>query len=459
MKRYLDSEIAQLRVPTHSVEAESSVLGALLLDNGAWDRVGDLLVDTDFYRAEHKLIYAAVGALINATKPADVITVYEHLQNKGKADEVGGLSYLNSLAQYVPSAANIRRYAEIIAERAMMRAMAKAAETVGELALQAGLTVAERVDKAQAVVQSLQVGAGRVMPTAIDGSVVSLLARIQAAQDGVSPPCLPSLFAGLDQRMGGGFKGGKQVIIAARPSIGKSSLAEQICLNLALNGYPTAFFSQEMGKDELTDRAIANLGRIGLDRVISGNLHENEWPRLTEAIEKVRNLPLYLDDQPSLTLHDISAKVRMLKRQHDIKLVVIDYIQLCDGGRAKDNRHHQIEELSRGTKKLSKQLDICIVLLSQLNRDVEKRTNGRPVLSDLKESGSIEEDADVVMLLSRGQVSADGVQTILCDIPKNRQGRVGSVTLSFDGQYQSWRESTIPFEFKQPARGQYGADL
>jgi replicative DNA helicase len=442
-----------------SNESESSVLGALLLDNEAWDSVGDVLKPDQFYDKSHRLIFGAVGALINAGKPADVITVYGHLQNLGKADDTGGLSYLNALAQYVPSASNARRYAEIVHEKALMRAMVAAADKARELAVTSGLSVAERLDQSQSLFQAIQLGTDKVMPTAIDSSVARLLDRLQDAADGVVPPCLPSTFPALNQMLGGGFKGGKQIIIAARPSIGKSSLAEDICLNLALAGHPAAFFSQEMSKDELTDRAVANLGRINLDRIITGKLEENEWTRLTEAVDQIRNAPLFLDDQPALTLHDISSKARMLKRQHGIKLIVIDYVQLCDGGTAGEKRHHQIEELSRGTKKLARQLDICIVLLSQLNRDVEKRTGGRPILSDLKESGSIEEDADVVMLLSRGQTTADGLQIINCDIPKNRQGRAGSVTLAFDGAHQVWRETTVPFEFKKPATRHFKGDI
>lgn len=455
-----ERQIAQLRVPPHSIEGESSVLGGLLLDNSAWDRVGDLLTDQDFYRSEHKLIYAAVGALINAAKPADVISVNAYLVNNGQADEVGGIPYLNSLAQCVLSAKNIRRYAEIVRDNAVLRGLISAGDTIASAAFNPqGKDVATILDEAGALVTGLRVTTGRTMPTSIEDSVVTLLDRVTELAEGNVPPGTPTRIPGLDRMLGGGLKGGKQIIIAARPSIGKSSLGEQLCLSLALDGHGAAFLSQEMSKDELTDRAVANLGRIALDNIISGQLTDEDWPRLTEAIERMRGIPLYLDDQPGLTLHDISAKARMLKRQHNIKLLVVDYIQLCDGGKDKDNRHHQIEELSRGTKKLARQLDITIILLSQLNREVEKRVSGRPVLSDLKESGSIEEDADVVVLLSRGQEGQGGMQLINCDVPKNRQGKVGGVTLGFDGAFQQWRESTIPFEFKKAAKRHYTEDV
>jgi replicative DNA helicase len=436
-----------------SSEAEAAVLGSLLVDNAAWDRVGDLLQFKHFYDPAHGLIFTAIASLIAGQKPADPITVYDHLQHAGKGEEVGGIAYLSSLVNGVASASGIRRYSEIVAERALMRWLGEGADKVKELATAPGLTASARLDQAQAVLQALQVGGGRSMPTPIDAGVVRLLDRVQDAADGKVVPSVSTGIPGLDRMIGGGLKGGKQVIIAARPSIGKSSLAEQICLNAAVAGYPAAFFSQEMSKDELTDRAVSNLGRIELDRVISGRLADGEHTRLTEAVERLRNLPLYLDDQPALTLHDIGAKARMLKRQHGIRVIAVDYLQLCGyTGKNADNRHHQLEELSRGIKTLARQLDVCFLSLSQLNREVEKRTSGRPVMSDLKESGAIEEDADVVMLLSRnGATATDGFQVINCDLPKNRQGRVGSLALGFVGAHQQWHETTMPVEFKPAA--------
>lgn len=442
-----------------SNEAESSVLGALMLDNESWDHVGDLLKAEQFYDRGHQQIFTAIAALLSASKPADVITVYNQLQLAGYGEAVGGLSYLNSLAQYVPSAANVRRYAEIVADRALMRGILSAADEVKDIASEAGLPVSERLDKAQAVLQGLQVNNGRVMPTAIGGSAALVLTRMNESAQGNIPPGIPTRFPGLDRMFGGGFKGGKQVIIAARPSIGKSSFAEQLCLNLAKSGYGCGFFSQEMSKEELSERALANLARVDLDNIISARMEREEWARATEAIETMKSLPVYFDDQAGLTLHDISAKARMLKRQHNVKAIVVDYLQLCDGGKDSDNRHHQIEQLSRGTKKLARQLDLTVILLSQLNREVEKRTSGRPVLSDLKESGAIEEDADIVMLMSRAQSNEGGNQIIHCDVPKNRQGKVGSVSLVFNGAHQMWHESAVPFEFKTPPRKHYTEDV
>jgi replicative DNA helicase len=442
-----------------SSEAESGVLGALLMDNDAWDKVADMLAESDFFSSANRLVFAAIGSMISANKPADVVTVFERLQSDGKADDAGGLVYLNALSQFTMSPAHVRRYAEIIAERSLMRRLMDAAGKVQTVATEAGLKAAERLEKAQGYLQALQFSRSRAMPTRIADNVVGMLDRIQNLADGTTTPGIQTGIPGLDRMIGGGFKGGKQIIVAARPSIGKSSLAEQLCLNLALAGHPTAFFSMEMGKEELTDRAVANIGRIAFDRITSGQLQDEEWSRLTEAVETMRNLPLYLDDQPALTLHDIAAKARMLKRNHDIKLIVVDYLQLCSGGKDKDNRHHQIEELSRGIKSLAKQLDVTFITLSQLNREVEKRTSGRPILSDLKESGAIEEDADIVMLLSRMGDAVNGFQTIHCDIPKNRQGKTGSIALGFDGAFQRWHETVMPAQPLKPARRHYTEEV
>ena len=327
-----------------------------------------------------------------------------------------------------------------------MRSLMRAADEVKTIAGDTSVPVVARLDKAQGVLQALQVKKARQMPAVIADTIVALLDRVERLTDGTAMPGIPTGIPSLDRMLGGGFKPGKQVIIAARPSVGKSSLAEQLCINLARAGHPAAMFSQEMGKDELADRAAANIGRIALDRLLSGQLEQHEWSRLTEAIEVMRNLPLHFDDQPALTLSDTSAKARMLKRQQGIKLIVIDYLQLCAAGKATDSRHHQIEEMSRGLKNLARELDITIVTLSQLNREVEKRTSGRPILSDLKESGAIEEDADVVILLSRYSTSPQGMNVIACDMPKNRQGRVGEFALSFEGMYQFWQESTVPLK-------------
>jgi replicative DNA helicase len=445
-------EYQEITVLPWSKEAESAVLGALLLDNSAWDRVGDILKPDHFYDKSNGVVFEIIGSLINGLKPADVFTVYDQIEQRGLSMSIP-LMRLNDLAQYVPSATNLRQYAEIIAERALMRGLLAAADKAKEIAVETGVPILQKLDRAQAEFQGLQAARGVKTPEAIQDHVVGLLDRIQDLADGKSAPGIPTGIFSLDQMLGGGIKGGKQIILAARPSVGKSSFAEQICINLARAGHGAAFFSQEMSNEELTDRAAANIGRISLENMQTGKLSDAEWGRLTEAVESMRNMPLFFDEQAGLTLSDIQAKARALKKKHDIKLIVIDYIQLCSSTKDSTNRHHQIEELSRGLKTLAKQLDITFLTLSQLNREVEKRTTGRPVLSDLKESGSIEEDADVVMLMSRGMPDGD-TQIINCDMPKNRQGKVGGFSLGFEGVYQKWTESTKPMVFKNPPQKQ-----
>ena len=454
-------DLSDMRVPAHSVEAEASVLCAILTDNQAFDLVADLVQESDFYRAENRTVFASISSLISAGKVADAITVFESLKASGLDEQAGGLPHIVALSNGHGSPRNARRYAEIIREQSVLRRLATAADEIHALAHAAdGSPVADRVDAAQQKLQEIHAGTGRRMPEAIQASVVRLIDRVQAAADGEAPPSVSTGIPMLDRMLGGGLKGGKQVILAARPSVGKSSLAAHFCLHLARHGYPTAYLSQEMGKDELTERAVANVAGVELDSIIAGRMSDDEWRRFSTGLDMLRDIPLFLDDQPALTLHDIAAKLRGMKRQHGIKLAAIDYIQLCAAGsKDADSRHHQIEALSRGLKTLAKQLDITILTLSQLNREVEKRASGRPILSDLKESGAIEEDADVVMLLSRLGERGGPMQTLVLDVAKNRQGRVGAVALAYSGAYQQWTETVMPEEpAKKGGRGKVWTD-
>lgn len=441
-----------------SAEAEAGVLGALMLDAGCWDRVGDILAPEQFFADHNRRIFNAIGAMVLSVKPVDIITVHEHLQTAGQGEGID-LIALNEIAQSVSSVHAVRRHAEIVAERALMRGLMAAADDVREIAVTAGSPVLERLDKAQARLQVLQVHRRRSMPVPVQDMMVGFLDHLSDLSEGRVDPGIPTRIPTLDRMLGGGLMPGKQIILAARPSIGKSSLAEQLCINLARDGHAAAFLSQEMTKDELLQRAIANVGRIDLGRLITGKLQDHEWERVTEAVENMRSMPLHFDDQPALSLMDIAAKARMLKRQSDIKLLVVDYLQLCSATKSTDNRHHQIEEISRGTKSLAKQLGITILLLSQLSREVEKRTSGRPQLSDLKESGAIEEDADVVLLLSKNTERPDGSRLLCCDVPKNRQGRTGDFALNFEGAVQVWGESTEPLNFKKPPSRHYTEEV
>jgi replicative DNA helicase len=437
-----DHQIAQLRIPPHSTEAESSVLGGLLLDNSAWDRVGDLLTDSDFYRYEHRLIYAALGALINATKPADVITTYEQLQGLGKADEVGGLAYLNSLAQYVPSASNIRRYAEIVRERSILRKLVSASDEIATAAFNTqGKPVDKILDEAEQKIFNIGEEGSRMKQgfQAMDSLVVQLLDRVQEMADNPNDITgVPTGFYDLD-RLTSGFQAGDMIVLAARPSMGKTALAINIAEHVALHEeLPVAVFSMEMGASQLAVRIVGSIGRIDQMHLRTGKLTDDEWPRLTEAIEKLRNVSLHIDETPGLTVSELRANARRLARQCGGKLglIVVDYLQLMSvsSSMSEENRATAVGEISRGLKMLAKELQCPVMALSQLSRGVESRTDKRPMMSDLRESGAIEQDADVIMFIYRDDYynkdsKEPGVAEII--ISKQRNGPTGTVKLAF----------------------------
>ena len=348
-----DRQIAQLRIPPHSIEAESSVLGGLLLDNAAWDRVSDLLNDGDFYRYEHRLVYGAMAALINASKPADVITVFEHLQSQGKAEEIGGLAYLNSLAQYVPSAGNIRRYAEIVRERAILRKLVTASDEIATNAFNPkGRPVAAILDESEQKIFNIGEEGSRMKRgfQAMDSLVVDLLDRVQEMADNPNDITgVPTGFYDLD-RMTAGLQPGDMVVLAARPSMGKTAFAINIAEHVALNeGLPVAVFSMEMGAAQLAVRIVGSIGRIDQGHLRTGKLSDEEWPRLTEAIEKLRNISLHIDETAGLTASELRANARRLARQcGKLGLIVVDYLQLMSGsGGDNENRATELGEISQ----------------------------------------------------------------------------------------------------------------
>jgi replicative DNA helicase len=437
-----DLDLQQLRIPPHSVEAESSVLGGLLLDNDAWDRMGDLLTDSDFYRYEHRLIYAAIGGLINATKPADVITVYEQLEGLGKADEVGGLAYLNSLAQYVPSASNIRRYAEIVRERAILRKLVSASDEIATAAFNTqGKPVDKILDEAEQKIFNIGEEGSRMKQgfQGMDSLVVQLLDRVQEMADNPNDITgVPTGFYDLD-RLTSGFQAGDMIVLAARPSMGKTALAINIAEHVALREeLPVAVFSMEMGASQLAVRIVGSIGRVDQMHLRNGKLTDEEWPRLTEAIEKLRNVSLHIDETPGLTVSELRANARRLARQCGGKLglIVVDYLQLMSvsSSMSEENRATAVGEISRGLKMLAKELQCPVLALSQLSRGVESRTDKRPLMSDLRESGAIEQDADVIMFIYRDDYynkdsKEPGVAEII--ISKQRNGPTGTLKLAF----------------------------
>ena len=432
-----------------SPEAEGGVIGGLLVGGAqAFDSVADLLTPGDFFSPVNAAAFTAVQTLVMTGKEVDLVAAHSEMQRTGNGTD---LQSLHELTLHYVTPRLLRQHAETVAEQSASRSLQRAASDVRDIAEDVAVPVADRLTQSMARLEKVQQAKGKSEPQKAEAFVAGFLDRLQAMADGTVQPGIPTHIPALDSMFGGGLKGGKQVIVAARPSVGKSSFAQQLCINLAMQGHAAAMFSMEMGCAELTDRAVANLGRVALDGIATGRLDEGQWSRVVESVEKMRDLPLFFDEQPAMSLGDIVSKARSLKRKHNLKLLAIDYLQLCSSGKQGDSRHHQIEEISRGLKSLAKQLDITIVTLSQLNREVEKRTNARPVLSDLKESGAIEEDADAVLMLWRHQVGPNA-NVIGCAVPKNRQGRVGEFALHFEGAFQRWTESTE--SLSAPARAE-----
>jgi replicative DNA helicase len=438
-----DDEVARLRVPPHSIEAEQSVLGGLLLDNSAWDRAGDLLGDSDFYRFEHRLIYAAVGALINATKPADVITVYEQLQSHGKGDECGGLAYLNALAQSVPSAANIRRYAEIVRERAVLRKLVAASDEIATAAFNPqGRAVSQILDEAEGKIFRIGEEGSRSRQgfQSMDQLVVQLIDRVNELHENGAEEVtgVRTGFYDLD-RMTAGLQPGDLIVLAARPSMGKTAFALNIGEHVAVQeGLPVVVFSMEMGAAQLALRLVGSLGRIDQQHLRTGALKDDEWGRLSEAVERLSKVSLYIDESPALSSSEVRARARRQARQcGKLGLIIVDYMQLMSGSADSndENRATVLGEISRGLKGLAKELQCPVIALSQLNRSVETRTDKRPMMSDLRESGAIEQDADVIMFIYRDEYytkdacKEPGVAEII--IGKQRNGPTGTVKLTF----------------------------
>jgi replicative DNA helicase len=439
----MDDEVARLRVPPHSTEAEQSVLGGLLIDNLAWDRAGDVVTDSDFYRYEHREIFNAIATLINASKPADVITVYEQLQSVGKADAIGGLAYLNALAQSVPSAANLRRYAEIVRERAILRKLISASDEIATSAFNPqGRPVSQVLDEAEGKIFKIGEEGQRNKQgfVSISQLAVQLIDRVtELYENGAEEVTgVRTGFYDMD-RMTAGLQKGDLVILAARPSMGKTAFALNIAEHVAVSeGLPVLVFSMEMGASQLALRMVGSLGRIDQSGLRTGRIKDDEWGRLTEAVDKLGKAPMYIDETPGLNPAELRARARRMARQHGtVGLIVIDYLQLMSGTAKSDgeNRATELSEISRSLKALAKELQCPVIALSQLNRSVETRTDKRPMMSDLRESGAIEQDADVIMFIYRDDYynkdnsKEPGVTEII--IAKQRNGPVGTIKLTF----------------------------
>ncbi len=460
-----DEEVARLRVPPHSVEAEQSVLGGLLIDNSAWDRAGDLLTETDFYRFEHKQIFAALGKLINAGKPADVVTVFEELTSLGKAADCGGLKYLNDLAQSVPSAANLRRYAEIVRERAILRKLVTTSDEIATAALAPqGRAVTEILDEAEGKIFRIGEEGSRSKQgfQSMDQLVVQLIDRVNelAEQGAEDVTGVRTGFYDLD-RMTAGLQPGDLIILAARPSMGKTAFAINIGENVAINeGLPVVIYSMEMGAAQLALRMVGSIGRIDQGHLRTGRLADDEWSRLSEAVDKLGKAAIFIDESPGLSPSEVRARARRQARMcGQLGLIIIDYLQLMsgNGGASEENRATVVGEISRGLKALAKELRCPVIALSQLNRSVETRPDKRPMMSDLRESGAIEQDADIIMFIYRDEYytkeecKEPGVAEII--IAKQRNGPVGTVKLAFQRMHTKF-ENLAP-GYVGPAGDEY----
>lgn len=421
-----------------SREAEQSLLGSLILDPRAMDQVGQM-TEGDFYQEAHGLIFGAVRSLLAAHQPVDVVTVFEALNERGQAEACGGLSYLNALAQSVPSAKNAKRYAQTVRDKAAGRSLVVVLDEALTIAREAA-PLEERMDRIAALMSGLQRTRVQKEPRHIAEIAAARTLYYEDLAEGNVTPGWPTHIPSLDQALVGGVRPGKVYVLAARPSVGKSSLSQQIGTTLARDGHPVLFLSQEMDGDELADRAVSHVGRIDYSGLLSGQMDQEDWNRATEALDSLAKTPFWVEDQGALTLADIKAKARCIK---GLRVLILDYVQLCAASvtTAKSNRNAQVEEISRGLKALSKEMGLAVIVLSQLNRDVENRPNKRPQLSDLRDSGAVEQDADTVIFL--WPVRQDGERRLTgCGIDKNRGGKCMEFGLDFYGAQQRWVEST-----------------
>ena len=442
-----DTQLDQIKLPPHSVEAEQSVLGGLLLEASALDKITDLVTPDDFYRQEHRLIYRQIVRLSEMAKPVDVITVAEALEIAGELDKVGGLPYLGGLAQNVPSAANIRRYGEIVRERSIMRKLAEVGTDIASSAYNpTGRDAAQLLDEAESkVFEIAEAGSkgkqGFISMPPLLSQVVERIETLYARDNPSDITGTATGFTDLD-RMTSGLQAGDLIIVAGRPSMGKTALAINIAENVAMDSkLPVAIFSMEMGATQLAMRMLGSVGKLNQHDLRTGRLQDDDWGRLTHALGRLNDAPIHIDESAALSSLDLRARSRRLHRQNNgLGLIVIDYLQLMssNAGKASENRATEISEISRSLKALAKELHVPVIALSQLNRSLEQRPNRRPVMSDLRESGAIEQDADLILFIYRDEVynsdSPDkGKAEII--IGKQRNGPIGMVPLAFRGEY------------------------
>ncbi|WP_170960506.1 replicative DNA helicase [Vibrio kanaloae] len=434
-----------IKVPPHSLEAEQSVIGGLLLDNERWDTVAEKVVSKDFYSRPHRLIFEAVKDILEESSPLDLITLSEHLELREQLEDVGGFAYLADLAKNTPSAANINAYADIVAQRALVRSLIGVANEIADSGYDPqGRTSEELVDLAESKVFAIAEGRTRENegPQNVDNILEKTLERIEilykTPQDGVTG--VDTGFNDLNKKTAG-LQGSDLIIVAARPSMGKTTFAMNLCENAAMKqDKPVLIFSLEMPAEQLMMRMLASLSRVDQTKIRTGQLDDEDWARISSSMGILMDKKnMYIDDSSGLTPTEVRSRARRIAREHDgLSMIMIDYLQLMRVPSLSDNRTLEIAEISRSLKALAKELNVPVVALSQLNRSLEQRADKRPVNSDLRESGSIEQDADLIMFIYRDEVynpdsSLKGIAEII--LGKQRNGPIGSVRLTFQGQH------------------------
>jgi len=448
-----------IRVPPHSLEAEQSVIGGLMIDNTAWDRIADIVAADDFYRRDHRLIFNAIGELAEQSQPCDAVTVSEFLTRRGELDAAGGLAYLGQLAKDTPSAANIVAYGNIVRERAMLRELISVGGEIATSAASAdGRDATDLIDEAERRVFEIaergqRRGSGFVELRKILPGTIDRLDELYTSEGHITG--IPTGFDDLD-KMTAGLQPGDLVIVAGRPSMGKTSFAMNVAEHAAISGKkPVAIFSMEMSAEQLSFRMISSLGRVNQSHLRTGNFTDEDWHRINAAVTIMSESKIFIDDTPAMNPTEIRARCRRLAREHGLGLIVLDYIQLMQVAGNTENRATELSQISRSLKALAKELRVPVIALSQLNRSVEQRTDKRPVMSDLRESGAIEQDADLIAFIYRDEVyNKETMRKGIADIivAKQRNGPIGEVHLTFLGEYTKF-ENYLPENFGDEAYG------
>lgn len=440
----LENQTASIRLPPHSLEAERSVLGALILTADSWDKIADLIVEEDFYRNDHRLIFRAIEHLSEQNAPRDAVTVSERLETTGELADTGGLAYMVELAEHTPSATNVVAYAKIVRERSVLRQLISTCNSIADLAFRPdGMSVADILDSAESQMFRIADQTNRSVAGLTRVGEIMQGTKEKLEELGLNPSSLTGVSTGYKDldTLTSGLQKSDLIIVAGRPSMGKTSFAMNIVENVALSQeLPVAMFSMEMPGEQLCMRMIASLSKIELNRVRNGQLNDADWARITSATNILhQHSRIFIDETPGMSPTEVRARCRRLAReQNGIALIVIDYLQLMQTGGRSENRATEISEISRSLKALAKELSVPVIALSQLNRSLENRPDRRPIMSDLRESGAIEQDADVIAFVYRDEVynpeSPDkGTAEIL--IRKQRNGPTGMVRLTFNGMW------------------------